>query len=44
MDIFVKIMTYSILVMIALTVLSAAMVFLAKILADESPEVFSEEH
>ncbi len=44
MDIFVKIMTYSILVMIALTVLSAAMVFLAKILADESPEVFGEEH
>ena len=37
-------MTYSVLVMIALTVLSAAMVFLAKILADESPEVFGEEH
>jgi len=43
-DIFVKIMTYSVLVMIALTVLSAAMVFLAKILADESREEFAEEH
>lgn len=44
MDIFIKIMTYSILVMIALTVLSAAMVFIAKLLADESPEVFADDH
>lgn len=44
MDIFIKITTYSIAVMIALTVLSAVMVLLAKILADESPEVFDEEH
>lgn len=39
-----QISVYSIGVMIALTVLSAAFVLLAKILADESPEVFDEEH
>lgn len=44
MDIFIKISIYSVAVMIALTVLSAAMVLIAKLLADESPEVFSEEH